>query len=49
MVHIPLPETAYCISFGCRMKSPAWSIRDKFMDFTIESLRDVIGGAAAPK
>ena len=49
MVHIPLPETAYCISFGCRMKSPAWSIRDKFMDFTIESLRDVVGGAAAPE
>lgn len=43
MVHIPLPETAYRISFGRCMKSPAWSIRDKFMDFTIESLLDVVG------
>ena len=38
MVQIPLPETAYTISFGYRLKSPAWSVRDKFMEFVSKAV-----------
>lgn len=39
MIQINLPETAYEISFGHRRKSPGWSIRDRFMDFVIQSMK----------
>ena len=39
MLQINLPETAYEISFGYRKKSPAWTVRDRFMEFTIEAMK----------
>lgn len=38
MVQIDLPETEYSISFGYRLKSPAWSVRDRFIEFVREKV-----------
>ena len=38
MIQIPLPETAYTISFGYRLKSPSWSVRDRFMEFVSKAV-----------
>lgn len=39
MVRIDLWETKYTISFGWKRKSPAWSIREAFMEYAIHSIR----------
>lgn len=39
MVRIDLWETKYTISFGWKRKSPAWSIREAFMEYAVHSIR----------
>lgn len=39
MVCIDLWETKYTISFGWKRKSPAWSIREAFMEYAVHSIR----------